>query len=159
SFARDALVHLNAIGRSVAAVSERPDPPRRDGPGAGHNAPSRSSARHDQLINAAHWCSVRWRGRPRTLTRDKESPGRAGASNNRRRSPEGREGPDPLDAPILSQSTNQTRRGSPPARQSHRKRRIASIIATVLAAPKTATKIRSPRANARRKPIPASRER
>jgi len=27
SFARDALVHLNAIGRSVAAVSERPDPP------------------------------------------------------------------------------------------------------------------------------------
>jgi hypothetical protein len=27
SFARAALVHLNAIGRSVAAVSERPDPP------------------------------------------------------------------------------------------------------------------------------------
>src|SRR5215510_8704653 len=37
SFARDALVHLNAIGRSVAAVGERPDPPRaRDGPGLGH---------------------------------------------------------------------------------------------------------------------------
>src|SRR5262249_55744686 len=38
SFARDALVHLNAIGRSVAAVSEHPDPPSREaqgGPGLG----------------------------------------------------------------------------------------------------------------------------
>src|SRR5262245_45287666 len=28
SFARDALVHLNAIGRSLAAVSKRPNPPK-----------------------------------------------------------------------------------------------------------------------------------
>jgi len=34
SFARDALVHLNAIVCSVAAVRERPDPPSvLDGPG------------------------------------------------------------------------------------------------------------------------------
>jgi len=59
---------------------KRPGPP---GVGARraetcHDAPS-PDGRHDQLINAAHWRSVRWRGRPRTLTRDKESPGRAGA--------------------------------------------------------------------------------
>ena len=40
SFARAALVHLNAIGRSLAAVSERPDPPGREaqgGPGLATN--------------------------------------------------------------------------------------------------------------------------
>jgi hypothetical protein len=56
SFARDALVHLNAIGCSVAVVlwfSERPD--RRPWSATGRGLPQRGFgwARGDQLTNAA----------------------------------------------------------------------------------------------------------
>src|SRR5262249_56374925 len=65
-----------------------------------------------------------------------------------------------LDRPILPQGINQARRGSRRrSRRAHGKRCIAPIIAIVQAAPKTVTKIRSPRPNARPQPRPASRER
>src|SRR6516164_1054133 len=67
-----------------------------------------------------------------------------------------------LGAPILSQGTNQTKgRGSRAgfgASRSHRKRRIASIIVTMLAAPKRATNRRSPCPAARPQPSAASAE-
>jgi len=47
--------------------------------------------------------------------------------------------------------------GAPP--MSYRKRRIASLVIIAMAPPKTATKSKSPCANARPKPRPASRER
>src|SRR5262249_31125368 len=52
SFARDALVHLNAIGRSVAAVSERPGPAVC---GTGRDLSQRrqpQNGRHDHFTNA-----------------------------------------------------------------------------------------------------------
>ena len=67
---------------------------------------------------------------PADAQRVKESPGRAGAFNNCRRSPEGREGPDPLDAPdiIPKHKSDKARieapireaRSSPPAHQGAR---------------------------------------
>src|SRR6516164_6127085 len=66
-----------------------------------------------------------------------------------------------LGAPILSQGTNQTKgRGSRAgfgASRSHRKRRIASIIVTMLAAPKRATNRRSPCPAARPQPSASQR--
>jgi hypothetical protein len=60
----------------------------------------------------------------------------------------------------LSQGTTHARRGSRRrSRRTHGKRCIPPTIAIAQAAPKTATKIASPRSNARPKPITASRER
>jgi hypothetical protein len=84
---------------------KRPDPPRRDGSGACHNALAEGRV-SDQLINAAHWSSVRFEGPAPT----KKAPGVPGLLvANQRRS---LERPESLDAPILSQGTNQARRGT-----------------------------------------------
>ena len=62
---------------------KRPDPPRCDGSGAGHNAPSKSSARvMTNWINAARRRSVRWRGRRNTDEGQRKPRGRAGASGS-----------------------------------------------------------------------------
>src|SRR5262249_37115420 len=75
SFARAALVHLNAIGCSLAPVSERPDPPgceAQGGPGL-VTCPAATAGADDQLTNAA---LAAWFG-ARRCTENKESPGRA----------------------------------------------------------------------------------
>jgi len=67
SFARAALVHLKPFGHSVAAVSERPDPPVcGDGPGLVSNPPPGQVVTTNLL---AHWKMARpWRHRHRNST-------------------------------------------------------------------------------------------
>jgi len=126
----------------------------RRGPGSAH---ARTRARHSRRAS-----QVGKSGRPvgcrARVVRQNKSPAQTGDAGAASRENVSRGSP-PLDAPTLSQGTNQARRRSRwRSRRAYGKRCIAPIIAIVQAAPKTVTKIRSPRPNARPKPRPASRE-
>src|SRR5262249_48782361 len=87
SFARDALVHLNAIGRSVAAaVSERPSPPT-EARWAGTCHDGRAAS-HGQLNNAAFVARL---AAPPIEKEKKKAPGGPGLQvvSNKKEKPKG----------------------------------------------------------------------
>jgi hypothetical protein len=109
--ARVAISLVNGVSAPTRRAWER------DGPGL---ATTRRAAGHGQLTNAADWRSVRFiqrSGPPADAQRAKKAPGaEAGASQGDIHEETSRD-QGALDAPILSQSTNQARRGSRPGHQ------------------------------------------